>query len=188
MLAAPHLKMKPQCSQSCFDELDFRRWILEHIALAIGGSQQYLSDHFRVSCVRDTERNDVGRERAGPAPVRHALRDELGVRYDNRHVLVGDERRGAGRDLLDFPDTSRNLDAVAYRTMAPSASRIPTSKPRRASTWSISHRVTRRVTQTSTDINAITVSSLSGVNSLPAIPDVRNAWIRRHTSTKDDMR
>ena len=72
--------------------------------------------------------------------------------------------------------------------MAPTASRSPISTPRRASTWSISHRVTRRVVQTSANINAMTVSSLSGVNSLPAIPDVRNDWSRRHASAKDDMR
>jgi hypothetical protein len=114
MLAAPDLQLKSQRSQSRFDELDLRRGLRENIMVATGGSKECLSDQFRVRCVRHVKRNQVGRQRTWPAPVHYAFRDKLGVGYDDGHVLVGDEGRRAGRDLCDFPNASRDLDAVSY--------------------------------------------------------------------------
>jgi len=66
--------------------------------------------------------------------------------------------------------------------MAPSASRMPTSNPWRASTLSTNHRVTRRVAQASVEMSVMTISSLSGVNSLPAMPVLRSTPTLLRTS------
>lgn len=48
-------------------------------------------------------------------------------------------------------------------------------------------RPLKKLLVTSADIRPMTTSSLSGVNALPPISEVRKASMRRHTSVKEDM-
>src|SRR4029453_8212130 len=113
MFSAPHVELKPECTEPHLDKLDFRHGLGQDIAVAGRGSEQHLAHQLGVGRMRHVKRQCVSGQLVRSTPVRHSLRHELRVGHNHRHALIGDDSRGACANLPHFANYTANLNAVS---------------------------------------------------------------------------
>ena len=111
---SPHLQLKAKRSEPWTPAAPPPALGRQHIAVAAGCREQDPSDQLRDRRCDTWNDSTYAVSVTWPAPVRHALRHELGVWHDHRDALVGDEVVARAPISATSPIASAYLDAVPH--------------------------------------------------------------------------
>src|SRR5262249_16330161 len=109
---APDRQLKSKSGRAGLDEFNFGRRVAQYVRMCSRCRKENLAHKLRLRRERYMKRQDVPRQRVWTAPIRHALGDQLGVRNNQRKILVGHDGGCSRSDLTYFADSASNFDTV----------------------------------------------------------------------------